>query len=63
MDFASYKLGLTDSFQGTGVFSSIKLDREDRDKVDASKVLESAKQVTDKVYADKKERETAGTPP
>jgi hypothetical protein len=28
MDLAAYGLGQTDSFQGTGVFSSIKFERE-----------------------------------
>jgi len=42
MDLAAYGLGMTDKFQGTGVFSSIKFEREPQDDTEQPKALEQA---------------------
>lgn len=54
IDFAGYSLGMTDKFQGTGVFSGIKMEREPKkeeattpaEHADASKKEEEKKSKT-----------------
>ena len=41
IDLVGYQMGMSDSFQGTGVWSGIKMEREPKDQ-DESKALEQA---------------------